>query len=83
MKRNCNFQMNPAFSIGLILMWTGIFVRNVLELGGPVGTAAHFLCGAGVGLAFIGLLYGSPKTRPLFDRFHAFKLRLLGRNAAK
>ena len=21
----------------------------------------------------MGLLYGSPKTRPLFDRFHAFK----------
>ena len=79
MKRNCNFQMNPAFSTGLILMWTGIFVRNVLELGGPMGAVAHFLSGAGAGLAFIGLLYGSPKTRPLFDKFHAFKLRLLDR----
>lgn len=83
MKRNCNFNMNPAFAIGITLLWIGIFVRSVLELGGPMGAAAHFLCGAGAGLAFIGLLYGSPKTRPLFDRFHAFKLRLLGRNAAK
>lgn len=83
MKRNCNFNMNPAFAIGIALLWAGVFIRNVLELGGPAATAAHFLCGAGCGLAFVGLLYGSPKTRPLFDKFHAFKLRLLGRNAAK
>ena len=83
MKRNCNFNMNPAFAIGVTMLWIGIFIRNVLELNGPMGAAAHFLCGAGIGLAFIGLLYGSPKTRPLFDRFHAFKLRLLGRNTAK
>ncbi len=83
MKRSCNFNINPAFAVGVILLWIGIFVRSVLELGGPMGAAAHFLCGAGCGLAFIGLLYGSPKTRPLFDRFHAFKLRLLGRDAAK
>lgn len=79
MKRNCNFKMNPALIIGITLLWIGVFARNVLEVQGPIATAAHFLCGAGVGLAFIGLLYGSPKTRPLFDRFHAFKLRLLGR----
>lgn len=82
MKRSCNFNMNPAFAIGITLLWVGIFIRNVLELGGPVAIAAHFACGAGCGLAFIGLLYGSPKTRPLFDRFHAFKLRLLGRGGA-
>lgn len=82
MKRNCNFNRNPAFSIGVTLMWIGIFVRNVLELEGPVNTAAHVLCGAGVGLVLVGLLYGSPKTRPMFDRFHAFKLWLLGRGAA-
>ena len=29
-------------------------------------------------LAFVGLLAGSPKTRPLFHKFHAFKTRLLG-----
>ena len=42
----------------------------------------HLVCGMGIGLAFVGLLYGSPKTRPLFDKFHAFKLRLLGRENA-
>ncbi len=79
MKRNCNFNMNPAFAAGITLLWIGVFIRNVLELGGPVNTAAHFLCGAGCGLVLIGLLYGSPKTRPLFDRFRALKLRLTGR----
>lgn len=80
MKRNCNFNMNPALAIGAALLWAGVFIRNVLELGGPAVTAAELLCGAGCGLALIGLLYGSPKTRPLFDKFHAFKLRLTGRN---
>ena len=83
MKRNCNFNMNPAFAIGMTLLWIGILVRNVLELGGPLGDAAHFISGAGCGLTLIGMLYGSPKTRPLFDRFHAFKLRLLGRESAQ
>lgn len=82
MKRNCNFNMNPAFAIGITLLWIGIVIRNVLELEGPVATAAHFLSGAGCGIVLVGLLYGSPKTRPLFDRFHAFKLRLLGRENA-
>ena len=82
MKRNCNFQINPAFSIGFVLMWVGIFVRNVLEPGGPVETAVDFLGGAGAGLVLIGFLYGAPVTRPLFGRFHAFKLRLLGRESA-
>lgn len=79
MKRNCNFNMNPAFAVGITLMWIGLLVRNVLELEGTLGTAAHIASGAACGLVLVGLLYGSPKTRPLFDRFHAFKLRLLGR----
>ena len=83
MKRNCNFKMNPAYMIGVTLLCIGLFIRNVLELEGPVGTAAHFLSGAACGLLLLGLLYGSPKTRPLFDRFHAFKLRLLGRKSAE
>lgn len=79
MKRNCNFQMNPAFSIGLVLIWVGVFVQNVLEVQGMALNLTHLACGMGSGLAFIGLLYGSHKTRPLFDRFHTFKMRLLGR----
>ena len=79
MKRNCNFNKNPAFSIGLTLMWIDTFVRNVLELEGPVNHLTHFLCGAGMGLVLIGLLYGSSKTRPLFYRFDFLKLRRLGR----
>lgn len=76
MKRSCNFNMNPALAAGLALMWAGVFALNILEIHSAL---THFLCGAGCGLAFVGLLYGSPKTRPLFDKFHAFKLRLLGR----
>ena len=83
MKRRCNFNLNLAYFIGIVLIAAGLFVRNVLELQGPVATAAHFLSGAGCGLTLIGLLYGSPKPRPLFDRFHAFKLRLLGRESAE
>ena len=82
MKRNCNFQMNPAYMIGVTLLCISLFIRNVLELEGTVGTAAHFLSGAACGLLLLGLLYGSPKTRPLFNRFHAFKMRLLGRGRA-
>ena len=79
MKRNCNFNMNPAFSAGLVLIWVGVFVQNVLEVQGTALNLTHLACGAGIGLAFVGLLVGSPKTRPLFGKFHAFKLRLLGR----
>ncbi len=79
MKRNCYFQMNPAIFTGIALLWVSLFIRNVLELEGPAAIAAHFLSGASCGLMLVGLLYGSPKTRPLFDKFHAFKLRLLGR----
>ena len=79
MKRNCKFDMNPAFAAGVTLLWIGVLIRNVVELEGPTAAAVHFLCGAACGLVLVGLLYGSPKTRPMFDRFHAFKLRLLGR----
>lgn len=78
MKRNCNFQMNPAFFVGMTLLFISTFVRNVLEVDGTPLNVCHFLSGAACGLLFVGLLYGSPKTRPLFDRFHAFKQRLLG-----
>lgn len=83
MKRNCNFQRNPAFTIGLVLMWVGVFVQNVLEVQGMALNLAHLACGAGTGAVFVGLLYGSPKTRPWFDRFCAFKMRLLGRGSAE
>ena len=79
MKRNCNFQVNPAFAAGLALLWAAVLAQTILEVHGPL---THLLGGAGAGLAFVGLLYGSPKTRPLFDRFRAFKLRLLGRENA-
>lgn len=79
MKHNPNFKKNPALAIGQILLWIGIFGINVLELEGFLNSLLHLTCGAGAGLSFVGLLYCSPKTRPMFDRFHAFKLRLLGR----
>lgn len=83
MKCNCNFEKNPAFVIGVVLMWAGVFVQNVLAVQGAALSAAHLVCGAGAGITFVGLLYGSPKTRPIFDRFHAFKLRFLGRSRAE
>ena len=79
MKRSCDFQPNPALFAGAALLWISVFIRNVLELGGPAATAAHFLSGASCGMLLVGLLYGSPKTRPLFHKFHAFMLRLTGR----
>ncbi len=79
MRRNCNFKMNPAFAAGVVLMWAGVFVQNVLEVQGMALNMTHPACGAGTGLAFVGLLAGSPKTRPLFHKFHAFKTRLLGK----
>ena len=79
MKRNCHFQVNPAFAAGLALLAAAVLAQTLLEVHGPL---THLLGGAGAGLAFVGLLYGSPKTRPLFDRFHTFKLRLLGRENA-
>ena len=82
MKRNCNFEKNPAFAVGLMLMWGSLLVQNVLELQGAALNAANFACGMGIGITFLGLLYGSPKTRPLLNRFHTFKLRLLGRGSA-
>ena len=78
MKWNSNFLINPAFSIGLMLMCAGSFVRHVLEPEGSIKNAVSFLSGVGVGLVLIGFLYGAPVTRPLFDSFRALKLRLLG-----
>ena len=79
MKGNCNFHMNPAFFTGVTLLFISTFVRNVLEVEGALLGVCHFLSGAAFSLLLIGLLYGSPKTRPLFDKLHAFKQRLLGR----
>lgn len=79
MKGNCNFHMNPAFFTGITLLFISTLVRNVLEAGGALLGVCHFLSGAACGLLFVGLLVGSPKTRPLFDKLHAFKLRLLGK----
>ena len=78
MKRSCDFQPNPALFAGAALLWISVFIRNVLELGGPAATAAHFLGGASCGMLLVGLLYGSPKTRPLVPTVPAVKLRLAG-----
>ena len=80
MKRNCNFQFNPAYFVGITLLFISTFVRNVLNVEGTALSVCCLMSGAACGLLFVGLLYGSPKTRPLFDKFHAFKLRLLGRD---
>ena len=78
MKLNCNFQINTVFCIGIMLTCAGSFVRNILKPEGSVKSVVSFLCGAGAALVLIGFLYGAPVTRPLFDHFHALKLRLLG-----
>ncbi len=75
----CNFTMNPAYVVGMTLLFISVTARYVLEAGGMMLNVCEFLSGAACPLLLIGLLYGSPKTRPLFDKFHAFKLRLLGR----
>ena len=41
MRRNCNFNINPAFAAGVTLLWISLLIRNVLELGGPAAAAAH------------------------------------------
>ena len=46
MRRNCNFNINPAFAAGVTLLWISLLIRNVLELGGPAVAAAHLLSGA-------------------------------------
>ncbi len=79
MRRNCNFQMNPAFLTGITINFTIMLLHRLLEPTGTLNIICCFAEGAAVGLLAVGLLYGAPKTRPLFDRFHAFKLRLLGR----
>lgn len=79
MKRNCKFQMNPAFNTGLMINFAALVLHSLLEPAGTLNVIFCFVRGAAVGLLAVGLLYGSPKTRPLFDRFRAFKMRLLGR----
>lgn len=80
MKYTHTFKKNPALAVGITLMWIGIMGNNVLELEGLLNDFSHLACGAGAGLSFVGLLYASPKTRPLFKHFHAFKQRMTGRN---
>ena len=82
MKQSSNFTMNPAYVIGMSLLFISVTARHVLEVEGAMLNVCDFLSGAAFGLLLLGLLYGSPKTRPLFDRFHAFKLRLTGRESA-
>jgi len=71
--------MNPAFQVGIIINFAAMLLHHLIEPTGTLNIIFCFVEGASVGLLAVGLLYGSPKTRPLFDRFHAFKLRLLGR----
>ena len=33
MRRNCHFNINPAFAAGVTLLWISLLIRNVLELG--------------------------------------------------
>jgi len=74
--------MNPAFNIGITINFAAMLLHNLIEPKGTLNIIFCFMEGAAVGLLAIGLLYGSPKTRPLFHRFRAFKLRLLGRENA-
>lgn len=83
MRRNCKFQMNQALLSGILMGCSALLLKNTLE---PTGALLHLLCfaqGAAVALQGVGLLYGCPKTRPLFDKFHAFKRRLLGSRASE
>ena len=79
MRSNCNFNMNPAVQAGVVINFAALLLHGLVEPTGTLDIIFCFVRGAAVGLLGVGLLYGSPKTRPLFDRFHAFKLRLLGR----
>ncbi len=82
MKRNCNFTITPVFWAGVALSFAVQVLRALMEPAGTLNIVFCFAQGTAVGLLGVGLLYGSPKTRPLFDRFRAFKLRLLGRENA-
>jgi len=70
--------MNPALKFGIVLNCAALLLKNTLEPTGALLLILCFVQGAAVGLLGVGLLYGCPKTRPLFDRFHAFKQRLFG-----
>ncbi len=82
MKRNCNFTITPVFWSGVALNLAVQVLHTLMEPAGTLNIVFCFAQGAAVGLLGVGLLYGSPKTRPLFDRFHTFKLRLPGRENA-
>lgn len=78
MKQNCKFQMNLTLLCGMLLSCCALLLKNTLE---PTGVLLNVLCfaqGAAVALMGVGLLYGCPKTRPLFDKFCALKHRMLG-----
>jgi len=73
--------MNPVLSIGLTINFVAMLLHNLIEPTGALNLIFCIVEGFAVGLLAIGLLYGSPKTRPLLERFHAGKLQLLGRGA--
>ena len=79
MKRCRNFNINPAFLAGVALNFAVQTLHVLLEPAGALNIGFCFAQGAAVGLLGVGLLHGSSKTRPLFDKFHAFKRRLMGR----
>ena len=64
---------------GVLLLCLGGLAQNMSEVQGGLLPWVHLLCGFGTGLSFVGLLYGSPRFRPLFDRCRTHKLRRLGR----
>ncbi len=77
--KDCHFQKNPAHTAGVLLLCLGGLAQNMPEVQGSLLPWVHLLCGFGTGLSFVGLLYGSPQFRPLFDRCRSHKLRRLGR----
>lgn len=76
---NGNFELNTAFYVGVLLNCVALLWRHFLPEGSKWRNVATFLQGGAVALMFLGLLYGLPKTRPLFDGVIAFKNKLLGR----
>ena len=80
MKQTRNFKKNPALTVGMALLLIGLIGINLLELEGLLNRLSYLACAAGTGVSFVGLLYASPKTRPLFKHFHVFKQRMMGPN---
>ena len=69
MKRNCNFTITPVFWAGVALSFAVQVLRALMEPAGTLNIVFCFAQGTAVGLLGVG-------------RFHAFKLRLLGRENA-